>query len=118
MATHADPPAAASMPGDACPLALYLFGPFEARLGSEPLPSLRTRQGRWLLALLALRADRALPRASVAAALWPESPEELAFANLRRTLTDLRRALGLEAARLQSPEPDTLRLDLAGAQVD
>src|SRR5207302_8267516 len=38
--------------------------------------------------------------------------------NLRRNLTDLRDALGPEAHRLQTPTPRTLRLDLAGADVD
>src|SRR5262249_12062981 len=38
--------------------------------------------------------------------------------NLRRSLTDLRHALGREAHRLRSPTPHTLRLDLTGADVD
>jgi predicted ATPase/DNA-binding SARP family transcriptional activator len=54
----------------------------------------------------------------LAGTLWPESPEELALSNLRRTLTDLRRALGEEASRLRSPSLHTLALDLSGAQAD
>jgi predicted ATPase/DNA-binding SARP family transcriptional activator len=111
-------PAARAVSGARCPLALRLLGTFEASVHGEPLPPLRTRQGRWLLALLTLRAGQALPRGFLAATLWPDSPEDLAFANLRRALTDLRRALGAEAARLQPSPPNSLRLDLSGAEAD
>jgi class 3 adenylate cyclase/predicted ATPase len=47
--------------------------------------------------------------------LWPES---ISGQTMRNTLADLRRALGPEAARLRSPTPRTLSLDLTGADVD
>jgi non-specific serine/threonine protein kinase len=71
-----------------------------------------------LLALLALRHGDEVERAWVAGTLWPDSPEAAALANLRNSLTDLRQALGPEAARLRSPTSHTLGLDLAGAAVD
>jgi predicted ATPase/class 3 adenylate cyclase len=100
------------------PLALRLFGPFEARLHGAPLPHLRTRKGSWLLALLALRHGAPVERAWLAGLLWPDSSEGDALASLRKSLTDLRRALGSEAHRLRSPSLRTLALDLAGAEAD
>jgi DNA-binding SARP family transcriptional activator len=106
-------------PGDSGPsLAIFLFGPFEARVHGAPLPRLRSRKGQWLLALLALRAGATLERAWLAGTLWPDSPETQALASLRMALTDLRGALGAEAGRVSSPTPQTLRLDLKGAEAD
>src|SRR5947208_14859209 len=53
-------------------LELRLFGPMEVRTGSSPLPRLRSRKGLWLLALLALRAGRAVERSWLAGTLWPD----------------------------------------------
>src|SRR5262245_12663783 len=104
-------------PSHASPLALRLFGPFEAQLHGQPLPPLRARKGAWLLALLALRPGRDVDRAWLAGTLWPESPERQASMSLRRCLADLRQALGDQAYRLLSPTARTLRLDLEGAFV-
>jgi predicted ATPase/class 3 adenylate cyclase len=100
------------------PLAIRLFGPFEARWNGGPLPHLRSRKGQWLFALLALRAGQEVERAWLAGVLWPDSSEAQALANLRNSLTDLRGALGEEEVRLRSPTPRTLCLDLAGAEID
>jgi predicted ATPase/DNA-binding SARP family transcriptional activator/class 3 adenylate cyclase len=100
------------------PLAIRLFGLFEVRLHGAPLPRLHSRKGEWLLALLTLRHGGDVARAWLAGALWPDSLQSQAYANLRNTLTDLRRALGPEAHRLRSPTPHTLGLELAGADVD
>jgi predicted ATPase/DNA-binding SARP family transcriptional activator len=100
------------------PLVIRLFGAMEVQRQGRPLPPLRARAGRWLLALLALYHDRDVERDALAALLWPDSSEEQAAYNLRRNLTDLRRALGPDAARLRSPTLRTLRLDLTGADVD
>jgi class 3 adenylate cyclase/DNA-binding SARP family transcriptional activator len=99
------------------PLAIHLFGPFEVRVDGVPLPRLRSRKGEWLLALLVLRPG-AVERTWLAGTLWPDSSEIHALASLRRTLTDLRQALGPEASRLRSPTPRTLDFDLAGMAVD
>src|SRR5206468_8361302 len=72
----------------------------------------------WLLALLVLRHGRAVDRSWLAGTLWPDSDESQALHNLRDALVHLRKALGPERARLQSPTRDTLLLDLAGAEVD
>src|SRR5215813_5630820 len=99
-------------------LEIRLFGGFELRRASELLPRTRTRLGQWLLALLALRHDRDTERAWLAATLWPDSEENRALYYLRRSLGDLRHALGADASRLLSPAPRTLRLDLSGAFCD
>src|SRR5215216_3813849 len=102
-----------SEPGCAAsPLAIWLFGPFELRVNGTPPPRLRSRKGEWLLALLALRHGAEVERSWLAATLWPDSPDLQAMANLRISLTDLRRALGTEAHRLRSPAARTLSLDL------
>jgi predicted ATPase/class 3 adenylate cyclase len=100
------------------PLTIGLFGAVEIRLHGEPLPPLRSRKGQGLLALLTLRAGGEVERSWLAGVLWPDSGQPLALAALRNSLTDLRRALGDEAPRLQSPTTRTLRLELSGAEVD
>jgi DNA-binding SARP family transcriptional activator len=99
-------------------LSIRLFGPFDVRLNGAPLARLRTRKGQWLLALLALRHGCEVDRAWLAGLLWPESSEAQALGSLRNSLTDLRHALGREAARLRSPTFHTLALDLSDAEVD
>ena len=99
-------------------LELRLFGPIEARVGSHPLPHLRSRKGLWLLALLALRGGRDVDRDWIAGTLWPDCEESHGRHSMRQTLYDLRLALGPEAWRLTSDEPRTLRLALDGLSVD
>ena len=86
---------------------MRLFGPFTVLRDGQPLPPLRTRKGQSLLALLVLRAGRAVERPWLAGVLWPESPEAQARYNLRRSLSDLRQALGSEA--VGSLRVDSLR---------
>src|SRR6476659_2156077 len=71
------------------PLVIRLFGPFDVQVQGRPLPSLRTRKGQWLLALLVLRHGRHGERAWLAGVLWAESSERQALANLRLSLSDL-----------------------------
>jgi predicted ATPase/DNA-binding SARP family transcriptional activator len=109
------------MTGASCvisPLSIRLFGPFEVRRNGIPLPRPRTRKGRWLLALLILRAGAEVERNWLAGTLWPDSSEPQAFTSLRNSLADLRQMLGPDAVRLHSPSRCTLCLDLAGAEVD
>src|SRR5262249_20232786 len=82
------------------------------------LPRLRSRKGYRLLALLVLRGDRPVERAWLAGVLWPDHSELRAFANLRESLKDLRRALGSAAARLRSATARTLFLDLTSVECD
>src|SRR5215210_8108223 len=100
------------------PFSLRLFGPLDIRLSGEPLPRLRSRKGQWLLALLALRHDAEVARLWLAGLLWPDSSEAQGLASLRNSLMDLRRAMGPEGHRIQSPSPSTLRLHLEGAEAD
>lgn len=100
------------------PLTIQIFGPFRTQVHGESLPRVRTRSVEWLLALLTLRHGRAVSRSWLAGMLWPDSEEEQALANLRHDLVSLRKALGRERERLQSPSRDTLMLDLTGAEVD
>lgn len=100
------------------PLEVRLFGGFDVRVEGVPLPALRSRREQWLLALLALRHDRDTAREWLAATLWPDNEETQALFYLRKSLSNLRQALGSQAARLLSPTPRTLRLDLTDAFVD
>ena len=100
------------------PLEIRLFGPVQVLVDGEPLPRLRSRKGQWLLALLILRNGGEVDRRWLAGVLWPESVESKALYNLRRTLDDLRNALGRQADRLISPTPRTLAFDLDGVYVD
>src|SRR5438876_6080451 len=103
---------------DALPLSVRLFGPLEVRLQGQSLRPLRTRRGEWLLALLALRRNQPLERAWLAGTLWPESDHRQGAESPRRTLTDLRQALGTEAGRILSPTAHTLSLHLTEAEAD
>jgi predicted ATPase/DNA-binding SARP family transcriptional activator/predicted negative regulator of RcsB-dependent stress response len=97
---------------------LRLLGPFGIVLNDRPMLPLRSRSGLHLLALLALHANREVAREWLAGTLWPDSREEQALANLRRTLTDLRRALGVAAERLTAPNTHTLSLRLTEEECD
>ncbi|MCA1596905.1 MAG: hypothetical protein LC772_10850, partial [Chloroflexi bacterium] len=99
-------------------LELRLLGCFETRVDGARVREPRSRVGKWLLALLALRSPREIERTRLAATLWPDSGEQEALYNLRRNLSDLRRVLGPEAGRIQSPSLHTVRLDLNGAFCD
>src|SRR5678815_3470787 len=94
------------------PLTIHLFGPTRILVDGEPLPRLRTRSVEWLLALLVLRYGRAVDRSWLAGTLWPDSEESQALHNLRDALVYLRKALGPEGKRLQSPSRDTLTFAL------
>jgi len=100
------------------PLVLKLFGPIQVSVDGNPLPPLRSRKALWLLALLAIRHGRPVERELLAGILWPDVDQDRAFANLRTVLSELRRALGSQGERLQSPNRQTLALDLSGAEVD
>jgi predicted ATPase/DNA-binding SARP family transcriptional activator len=99
-------------------LSVQLFGPLQVLVSGQPLLRLRSRRGRELLALLALRAGREVERAWLAGLFWPESHPARGFLNLRRCLCDLRHALGPHAGCVLAPTPHTLRLDLRGVRVD
>ena len=101
------------------PLTISLFGPFCLQVNGALLPRLGAwRQQEAILALLLLHHPHPLERSWLAGWLWPECTESQGLATLRRYLTDLRRALGPAAVRLQSPSASSLALDLTGAAID
>ena len=99
-------------------VAFRLLGGFDVLVNGEPLPPLRSRREQWLLALLVLRHDRDTSRDWLATTIWPDAEESQARFYLRKSLSNLRNALGSEAARLLSPTPRTVRLNLEGAFAD
>jgi predicted ATPase/DNA-binding SARP family transcriptional activator/uncharacterized protein HemY len=100
------------------PLAITLFGPMQVQVHGRPLPALRSHKHLWLLALLTLRPNRPVEREWLAGTMWPEVEQSNAFDNLRPVLSELRKALGDQSQRLQSPDRFTLMLDLTNAEVD
>lgn len=95
-------------------LTLRFFGPPLVSVSGQPLPRLRSRKGLYLLALLSLRAGVAVERDFLIGTLWPESDDQSGQESLRKTLGDLRAALGSAAERLASPRRGALLLDLSG----
>lgn len=75
-------------------LAISLLGPFQASLDAKPITDFKSRQVRALLAYLAMEAARPHSRSTLAALLWPNSPNRVALNNLRYALANLRRAIG------------------------
>jgi predicted ATPase/DNA-binding SARP family transcriptional activator len=99
------------------PLTITLFGPLSVLVDGKPL-TLRSRKAQWLLALLALRHGRPVEREWLARTLWPDFDQTQAYANLRPTLSELRKALGSEGERIQAPNRHSLLMDLTDAEVD
>jgi DNA-binding SARP family transcriptional activator len=81
-------------------LSIRLLGSMRVTLDDEPVTRFETEKARVLLAYLAVEADRPQRRDLLAEMLWPERPAGAANANLRHTLTGLRRAIDdISAAR-------------------
>ncbi|RYG35762.1 hypothetical protein EON81_11725, partial [bacterium] len=99
-------------------LTLHLFGPMEIVVDGEPLPRMRSRKAKWLLALLALREGQLVGREWVASVLWPDADKAIALANMRPVVSEIRRALGEQSFRIQTPDRKTILLDLQDAEVD
>ena len=100
-------------------LTIRLFGSITVEVNGEPLSALRSRRGLYILALLTLRANRDVSRVWLAGTLWPESDEARGLENLKRSLTNLRDALGPTAKHLlQSTTKHTLVLRLTPEQSD
>ncbi|HSI73463.1 MAG TPA: BTAD domain-containing putative transcriptional regulator [Fimbriimonas sp.] len=99
-------------------LTIKLFGPLDVRVEGEPMPRGRTRSVGWLLALLTLKAGRAVSRSLLAGLLWPESDESQALQNLRHDLVSLRKSLGSAGECIKSPTRDSLTLEVSSEEVD
>ena len=74
-------------------LQLTLLGAFQAHWNGRPIIHFRSANTQGLLAYLALEADRAHARDSLATLFWPDQPTATARHNLRQTLYQLRRLL-------------------------
>lgn len=99
-------------------LDIKLFGPMLVSVNGEPLPRMRSRKAKWVLAILTLRRGQPVGRDWVAGMLWPDTDQEVGRANLRPLVSELRGAIGAEQGRLKTPDRRTLRLDLDGLTVD
>src|ERR1051325_5626978 len=91
-------------------LEIRLFGPLEVRIRERTITEVRSRKAHWLLALLALRQGHPVERGWLAGTLWPESTEARAYASLRQSLADLKRALGAAATAIDAPTSHTIRI--------
>jgi len=95
-----------------------LLGTMHVHVDGEPLPKVRSRKAKWLLALLALRGGKPVGRATVARTLWPDTEPAVALTNLRSVISDLRKALGNHAGRLGTPDRRTLSFDFDEVVID
>lgn len=77
-------------------LALHFLGGFKVFLDGTQLRDFGYDKVRALLAYVACEAEQVHPRERLADLLWPGNRPETARSNLRRTLHDLRAALGHE----------------------
>lgn len=98
------------MPG----VRIRLLGGLEVEVGGRPA-ALPGRKAQALLARLAHPAGREVPRATLAALLWPDRGEEQARGSLRQALSALRRVLGEGALRASA---DAVALDPRAVEVD
>jgi DNA-binding SARP family transcriptional activator/Tfp pilus assembly protein PilF len=75
-------------------LKILLLGPFQAKIGQEPIDGFESARVRALLAYLAVEADQPHSRDTLAGLLWPERSNKTARKNLRQALSNLRKAIG------------------------
>lgn len=99
-------------------LSLRLLGDFEAHTASGERIPLPGRKAAALLAYLALHADRPVSRDRLAQVLWGSKDHAAARANLRQTLTALRKALPEECLTAFSVDGETLTAHGAALDVD
>ena len=72
---------------------LHLLGSFHLTADNQPLSGFRSDKARALLAYLAATPELAHRRDTLAALLWPDSPDSTALTNLRITLSNLHKLL-------------------------
>lgn len=102
-------------------LKLTLLGPFEATSEGAAVRLPASGVACALLAYLAVEAHSTHRREILAALLYPEQPDREALAHLRRTLFDLRQALGDDDPQqpLLLASRETIRLNpAAGVELD
>jgi DNA-binding SARP family transcriptional activator len=97
-------------------LHIALLGGLEIT-GSEAMAKASlTRKARALVAYLALRSGRGQSREKLAELLWGESAEEQARANLRQTLSSIRKALNGDGCGYLITDGD--QISLAASDID
>ena len=74
-------------------LSISLLGSFQVTLDGEPVTGFESARVRALLAYLAVESDRPHRRETLAGLLWPNWPDRSARTNLRRALSNLRKAI-------------------------
>jgi DNA-binding SARP family transcriptional activator len=85
--------------GGATAIRIELLGPFRLVRGGEAVPAhaIASRKGRMLLKLLLARRGKLVPAATLAEALWGDSPPADPEANLATLVSRLRAVLGADA---------------------
>ena len=96
------------MSSDPPALKICVFGAMSVEVDGISVGAKLARKELWLLAILALRTGRAVPRDTLGGMLWPEREEEQALYNLRRSLTRLKSALGSQGDSIQQVKPRSL----------
>ena len=79
-------------------LAVKLFGAFSIQIDGQDIDAFATAKARGLLAYLAVEGTRPLDRGHLAGFLWPDVLDESARGNLRYALSNVRKAIGDQAA--------------------
>lgn len=79
-------------------LTLRLLGAFQAELDEQPVGGYSSAKVRALLAFLLMERERPHSRDELCGLLWPDEPQEVAQANLRQALANLRQVLGERTA--------------------
>ena len=105
------------------PIAVQMFGAFQAQRGGLTVSSLRLREGERLLAYLILHSHEPVTSKELAQRFWPfeaqSNPGEQGdYPNVRQGLHSLRQALGTDAERLIRPYRGAVRLDVSGLDID
>ena len=90
-------------------LSISLLGSFHVTLDGEPVTGFESARVRALLAYLAVESDRPHRRETLAGLLWPNWPDRSARTNLRRALSNLRKAI-----QDSWPRPKMLVLNFPG----
>lgn len=100
-------------------LSLSTLGALAVTLDGVPVAGFEYNKVRALLVYLAVEAERAHHREVLAELLWPERPPETARANLRKTLSTLRQAIGDEMAAppFVLADRETVRFNSASSHV-
>ena len=99
-------------------LQVALFGGLEISSGRARAGARLTRKSKALVAYLALQGERGQSREKLAELLWGDSAEEQARANLRQTLSSIRKALSNAGAACLITEGDQVSLVVPDIELD